>query len=134
MKKFQLSPIDLERLLQQRRTEPFRNSKRVEYPRDATLDAAVARMTEAAKAEGRKGLVMTIRQWTKLVLSYMMADGLAEFGKEIAGRAGEVDSVENANKWLALATNIWNTTPQPDRGGKSAYEMGRPPGGTRDSG
>ncbi len=134
LKSFQLSPIDLERFLQQRRNEPSGESKKVEHERDATLDAAVARMTEAAKAEGRKGLVMTPRQWTKLVLSYMIADGLAEFGKEIVGRAREVDSVENANKWLALAMNIWNTTPQPDRGGKSAYEMGRSPGSTSDSG
>jgi hypothetical protein len=134
LKSFQLNPKDLERFLQQRRNERSGESKKVEYERDATLDAAVARMTQAAKAEGRNGLIMTPRQWKKLVLSYMMADKLAEFSKEIVGRAGEVDSVENANKWLALAVNIWNVTPQPDRGGKSAYETGRPPGIARDSG
>jgi len=134
LKIFQLSPKDLERFLQQRRTKPSKRKKKTESPRDATLDAAVARMTAAARAEGRKRLVMTSRQWTKLVLSYMMADRLGEFGKEILGRAGEVGSVEEANKWLGLAMNIWNTTPQPDRGGKSAYEMGGPPGGTSESG
>ena len=100
LKSFQLSPKDLERFLQQRRTKPSKRKKKTEYPRDATLDAAVARMTAAARAEGRKRLVMTPRQWTKLVLSYMMADKLGEFGKEIVGRAGEVGSVEEANKWL----------------------------------
>jgi hypothetical protein len=33
--------------------------------------------------------------------------------------------VEEINKWLGLAMNIWNNTPQPDRGGKSAFEMGQ---------
>ena len=126
LKSFQLSPIDVERFLQQRRTKPSEESKKVEYPHDATLDAAVARMTEAARVEGRKELIMTPEQWKKLVLSYMMADKIAEFGKEIVSRLTEVNSVEDINRWLALATNIWNTTPQPDRGGKSAYQIGRP--------
>lgn len=124
LKGFQLSPIDVERFLQQRRTEASKESKKVEYPRDGTLDAAVARMTEAAQSEDRKGLIMAPEQWTKLVLSYMMADKVAEFGKEIVNRVGEVESVEDINRWLALAMNIWNTTPQPDRRGKTAYEMG----------
>ncbi len=55
-----------------------------------------------------------------------MADKAAEFGREIVNRAGEVGSLEDINKWLALAMDIWNATPQPDREGKSAYEMGRP--------
>lgn len=126
LKSFQLSPIDVERFLQQRRTEPSEESKKVEYPRDATLDAAVARMTEAAQAEGRKELIMAADEWKRLVISYMMSDKIAEFGKEIVSRVGEVDSAEDINRWLALAMNIWNTTPQPDRGGKSAYEIGRP--------
>lgn len=125
LKSFQLSPIDIERFLQQRRAKPSEESKKVEYPRDATLDAAVARMTEAARVEGRKELIMVPDEWKKLALSYMMADSIAGFGKEIVRRVGEVDSVEEINRWLALAMNIWNTTPQPDRGGKSAYEMGR---------
>ena len=70
LKSFQLNPTDLERFLQQRRTEPSRKRKRVESPHDATLDAAVARMTAAARAEGKNRLVMTPRQWTKLVLSH----------------------------------------------------------------
>ena len=98
----------------------------MEYPREATLDAAVARMTEAAQAEGRKELIMAADEWKRLVLSYMMSDKIAEFGKEIVSRVGEVDSGEDVNRWLALAMNIWNTTPQPDRGGKSACEIGQP--------
>lgn len=126
LKRFQPSPVDVERLLQQRRTEPPAGSRQVEYPRDATLDAAVARMTEAARSKGRKGLIMSPEEWRKLVLSYMMTGKVAEFSKETVNRAGEVESVEDINTWLALAMNIWNATPQPDRGGKSAYEIGRP--------
>jgi hypothetical protein len=37
--------------------------------------------------------------------------------------AGKVSSIDEANQWLGLATNIWNNTPQPDRGGRTAPEM-----------
>lgn len=126
LKKFQPSPVDVERLLQQRRTEPSDVSRKVEYPRDATLDAAVARMTEAARSKGRRGLIMSPEEWRKLVLSYMTTGKVAEFYKAIVRRAGEVESAEYANTWLALAMNIWNSTPQPDRRGRSAYEIGWP--------
>ncbi len=126
LKSFQLSPKDVEKFLQQRGHRPSGESKKAEYPRDITLDAAVARMTEAAQAEGRKELIMAPDKWKELVLSYMMAGKVAEFGKEIVNRVGKADSIEDINRWLGLAMNIWNTTPQPDRGGKSAYEIGRP--------
>ena len=29
------------------------------------------------------------------------------------------------DKWLGLAMNIWNNTPQPDRGSKSPFEISR---------
>ena len=48
-----------------------------------------------------------------------------DFSKEIIHRVGEVNSVEEINKWLGLAINIWNNTPQPDRGGKSPFEISR---------
>ena len=52
LKKFQLNPIDLERLLQQRR-HSSENRPEVEQPRDSSLKAAVDRMTKEAKTEGR---------------------------------------------------------------------------------
>jgi len=51
LKKYQLSPIDLERLLQQR-FESSENRPKIELPRDSSLKAAVARMTKEAKADG----------------------------------------------------------------------------------
>ena len=122
LKKFQPSPIDLERFLQQRK-DPSEDGPKVELPRDSSLKAAVARMTKAAKAEGYENLIMTPTQWKKLVLSHMKSSQINDFSKEIVDRVGEVNSVEEVNKWLGLAMNIWNNTPQPDRGGKSPFEI-----------
>jgi hypothetical protein len=38
-------------------------------PRYQALDAAVTRLTEAAKSEGRNDLIMTTHGWKKLILS-----------------------------------------------------------------
>ena len=124
LKNFQLSPIDLERLLQQR-NDPSEDRPKVEPPRDDTLEAAVARMTKEAKAEGHTNLIMTTAQWKKLVLSHMESSQITDFSKEIVDRVGKVNSVDEINKWLGLAMNIWNNTPQPDRGGKSPFEISR---------
>ena len=127
LKKFQLSPIELERFLQQRK-DPSEDRPKVERPRDSSLKAAVVRMTEAAKAEDRQDLIMTPAQWKKLVFPYMKSSQINEFIKEIVNRVGGVESVEAINKWIGLAMNIWNNTPQPDRGGKSPFEISREDG------
>ena len=124
LKNFQLSPIDLERLLQQR-FESSEDRPKIELPRDSSLKTAVARMTKEAKAEGHQSLIMTPAQWKKLVLSHMKSSQINDFSKEIVNRVGKVKSVEEINKWLGLAMNIWNNTPQPDRGGKSPFEISR---------
>jgi hypothetical protein len=124
LKKFRLSPIELERFLQQRR-DPSKDRPKGERPRDSSLKAAVVRMTKAAKAEGRQSIVMTQTQWKKLVIPYITSSQINEFIKEIIKRVGAVESVEAADKWIGLPMNIWNNTQQPDRGGKSAFEMSR---------
>lgn len=124
LKQFQLDPVKLERFLQQR-ASATEGKPKIEYPRDKTLEEAVAKMTEAAQAHGYKKLILTPAKWKKLVLSHMMSGDIMGFSKEIMNRLGEIESVENINRWLGLAMNIWNTTPQPDRGGKTAYEMGQ---------
>ena len=124
LKKFQLSPIELERFLQQRK-DPSKDHPKVERPQDSSLKAAVARMTKAAKAEGRQSMIMTPAQWKKLVVPYITSSQINKFIKEIIKRVGVVESVEAANKWIGLAMNIWNNTPQPDRGGKSPLEISR---------
>ena len=122
LKNFQLTPIQLERLLQQR-IDPNENRLKAELPQDSSLKAAVVRITKEAKAEGLQNLVMTQTQWKKLVTPYMKSNQINEFVKEITNRIGNVESVDDLNKWLGLAMNIWNNTPQPDRGGKSAIEI-----------
>jgi hypothetical protein len=124
LKSFQLDAVDMERFLQQRKDHSKERTKK-EMPRDDTLKAAVARMTDAARAEGREKLVMTPARWKKLVFSYMKSNQINDFSKNIVDRVGEVESVEEINKWLGLAMNIWNNTPQPDRGGKSPFEIRR---------
>jgi len=124
LKKFQLSPIELERFLQQRK-DPSEDRPKVELPRDSSLKAAVARMTKAAKVEGRQNLIMTPAQWKKLVLAHMNSSQINDFSKDIINRVGKANSVDEVNKWLGLAMNIWNNTPQPDRGGKSPFEIRR---------
>jgi hypothetical protein len=122
LKRFQLGPIDVERFLQQRKVSDKERPKR-EYPRDRTLDEAVARLTAAARAEGRDRLVRSVDEWKTLVLACMKANDFNRFSKDFVKRVGELPSLDDLNRWLALAMNIWNSTPQPDRGGKTAYEL-----------
>jgi hypothetical protein len=122
LKQFQIDPIKLERFLQQRKGASEDRPK-LELPRDSSLKDAVARMTKTAKDEGLQNLIMTTAQWKKLVTPYITSSRINEFIQEIVSRVGVVESVEAANKWIGLAMNIWNNTPQPDRGGKSPFEI-----------
>jgi hypothetical protein len=124
LKKFQLDPIQVERFLQRRAT-PQEDRPKIEYPKDKTLEEAVARITEAARSEGKDKLVKPVEEWKKLVLSHMKANDNMSFSKDIMKWVGNVASLDELNKWLALAMNIWNATPQPDREGKTAYELSR---------
>lgn len=124
LKKFQLDSIRVERFLQ-RRARAQEDKPKIEYPKDKTLEEAVARMTEAAKSQGKDKLVKPVEEWRKLVLSRMKANDNMSFSKDIVKWVGNVASIDELNKWLALSMNIWNATPQPDRGGKTAYELSR---------
>ncbi|MDP2744699.1 MAG: hypothetical protein Q8P00_06520 [Dehalococcoidia bacterium] len=93
LKKFQISPIDLERILQRRR-DPSLDSPKTESLRDSSLKVAVARMTKAAKAEGLEKLIMTSAQWKKLVLLHMKSSQITDFSKDIVGRVGKVNSID----------------------------------------
>ena len=123
LKKFQLDPIKLERFLQQR-ASTAEDRPKIDYPRDNTLEEAVARMTEAARAEGKDSLVQSVEEWKALVLACMKSSDITKFSREVVKMVREVPSLDDLNRWIALAMNIWNATPQPDRGGKTAYEMG----------
>ena len=124
LKELQIDPIGAERFLQQR-GKAADKSQLADQPDDDTLEAAVERMSAAAGKQGISRLILEPKVWQRIVLSYMMANDFNGFVQEIAERRGQFKSEDDANKWLALATNIWNTTPQPDRGGKSATELFR---------
>jgi len=129
---FQPDPVELERFLQGK-TKTSEEIRNVEHPQDDTLEAAVARMSEIAKKEGKPKLILSPEEWKNIVLSYMANNDAIGFSEEIRQRAENLNSIEELNKWLALAMNIWNTTPQPDRGGKSAIEIIRQQRGNRKS-
>jgi len=122
LKDFQLDPILVERLLQNRERAPDERPE-VEYPRDTTLEEAVARMTKEAKSEGRPALVLSAEEWERLVLKHLDDTDITRFTQEVIRMVSDVESPDEMNRWFALAMNIWNSTPQPDRGGRTAYEL-----------
>jgi hypothetical protein len=122
LKQFQMTPLVVERFLEGRSAEPGAK-QRPAPPRDRTLKQAVDRMTEAAQRAGRLGLVRSTREWEALVCAHLQDVSTGAFAKDIIARIGEPEDIDELQGWLDLAMNIWNNTPQPDRGGKSAIEM-----------
>jgi len=122
LSKLQMDPLDVDRSLRTP-TEGEGLSRESQYPGDRTLEDAVARMTEVAQEEGRDRLVMSPEEWTRLVLDHLPNNDAAGFSKGVVERVGEVPAIEDLNRWLSLAMNIWNNTPQPDRDGMTAFEM-----------
>ncbi len=122
LKQFQMDPLMVERFLEGRSAEPGAK-QRPAPPRDRTLKQAVDRMTEAAQRAGRQGLVMSTREWEALVCAHLQDVSTGAFAQDVIARIDEPADVDEIQRWLDLAVNIWNNTPQPDRGGKSAVEM-----------
>jgi hypothetical protein len=121
LKQFQPDPVQVERVLQ--RAAGRDGHQGAEHPSEATLDRAVAKMAAAASAAGRSNLVMSTDDWRLLVLEHMAGADPTSFPQEIFRRLGGAGNIDELNRWMRLATDIWNATPQPDRGGKSAYEL-----------
>jgi hypothetical protein len=86
-----------------------------------TLADAVTRLTEVARADGRDDLVRPIQEWEALVQRYIVHTDSIGFLEE-AGAFLAADEAE-MQEWTDLLTNIWNTTPQPDRGDLTALEL-----------
>jgi hypothetical protein len=124
LRDLQPDPVSLERLLQGRGSEE-KEEERPRPPRDETLIAAVERMTTEAEAAGKGRLVLSSSGWEELVQRHMANPDMMAFSREIIERVGDVAEVAELDRWLALAHNIWNNTPQPDRGGKTPNELSR---------
>lgn len=122
LKQFQLDPISVERFLQMR-SEPEGSKPRREVPRDNTMLEAVARMTNWATEKGHAGLVMPVDDWQSLVLKYMGQLEVNKFAEEAIAKLGNPGSEEELQEVMDLAMNVWNNTPQSDRGGRSANQL-----------
>lgn len=86
-----------------------------------TLAEAVIRLTEVARADGRDDLIRPLSEWEALVQRYIVDANVIGFMDEAGGYVA-ADEAE-MQEWVDLLTNIWNTTPQPDRGGLTALEL-----------
>jgi hypothetical protein len=80
-------------------------------------------MSATAQEAGRPELVLSVADWRPMVLRHMKGTHPNAYCEEVIGRMGAAGSMDDLNHWLGLANNIWNATPQPDRGGKTAYEL-----------
>lgn len=122
LKMLQLDPIKMERLLQGRSGE-VGEPEPPEPPRDRDIASAVARMAAWAREQGHPRLAMDVQEWQWLVLQYLPDRGNDRFVDELLKKLDREEPIETFQAMLDLATNIWNNTPQPNRGGKSANEM-----------
>jgi hypothetical protein len=89
-----------------------------------TLAEAVTRLTEVARADGRDDLVRPLSEWEALVQHYIVHADFIGFMEEAGGFLAADEG--EMQEWTDLLTNIWNTTPQPDRGGLTALELLKP--------
>ncbi len=121
LRRFQPDPIAIERLLQGGEPGPMEFGSGEE----PTLEDAVARMTEIALQMNRPELVMSAEQWTDLVCEHFDDLSTTAFFQEVIRRAGDAASDQQIELLTSLASEIWNTTPQPDRGGLTAIELAR---------
>lgn len=121
LKEFQTDPIAIERVLQGRgEREP---SEHFTSHQALTLAEAVARMTEVAQQLGSPELMMSGEDWASLVRDHFDDLAATAFFQEVIRRAGETASIEQVQLVTTLASEIWNATPQPDRGGLTAREL-----------
>lgn len=96
---------------------------RPELPRDDSLEAAVERMTIWAETYGHRALVKPAVEWEALVTKHFDNPATTEFYANLFGQVNEFGSEEELKELAGLGMNIWNNTPQPDRGGLTANQI-----------
>ncbi len=114
-------PIDTERLLQNRSSGEERPA--TPLPTDSSLAAAARRMRAWAYAHDEPRLIASPGTWSARVRKHFPDYRAMAFFQDVMDLAEHVSSEELANELAGLASNIWNNTPQPDRGGKSARQL-----------
>ncbi|MSQ10453.1 MAG: hypothetical protein EXR52_05540 [Dehalococcoidia bacterium] len=123
-------PVAFERFLQGRAQDGAQPENEAPppppIPSDDSLAAAVRRMSKYAKAQGQPGLVQPTAVWRAAMQPHLHRTDFDGMVDAVLGKAFyRYCPLEELNLWLALLTNIWNNTPQPDRGGKSANQLMR---------
>jgi hypothetical protein len=122
MKSFQVDPIQVEQFLQGRSASEGKPQRKV--PKDRTFAAAVARMSDWARQHGYAALVLNPDEWQSLVLKHLRTMRPTAMAGDLLAMVGSMKSEDDFQTVLDLSMNIWNNTPLPDRGGKSARELG----------
>jgi hypothetical protein len=90
--------------------------------RSATLAEAVERMSRLARERGHPELNLSEETWSSMVLGYMEEMDATGFCSMIAASAAPTD-IDETQLWTDHASDVWNNTPQPERGGKSAAQL-----------
>ena len=107
-------------VLEDRRERRTSKSAEHAWPK---LEKAVAELTDVAIAAGRLDLVRDVDDWYETVVAHMQTnDAAGFFGVTLKG-GPPPETVEQVQQLVELLQEIWNRVPQPDRGGKTAYEL-----------
>jgi hypothetical protein len=135
-----LSPLQVERYLQNRPIIMVVHKNTAEDPPSdrkcsvrgssphllsSGLEEAVQRMSEAARELDEEGLLLSAEEWKNLVLPYLIREKPSpqHYIQQLLNRVHKNADSEILNRVVDLAMDIWNHTPQPDRAGKSAYQL-----------
>ncbi|MEI6510385.1 MAG: hypothetical protein WCO14_05490 [bacterium] len=115
-----LNPPQVERYLQCRNMVmaiPRKSSK--------GLAEAVQRMSDVAREMGEEALVLSCEEWQEIVLPNLIREKPSpqHYIQQLLARIHKTVDADMLNRVIDLAMDIWNHTPQPDRDGKSAYQM-----------
>jgi hypothetical protein len=116
----QPTPVEWERFLQSRSSL---SGEDIPDPQDEGLEAAVSRLTNWALDNRFPELIMSPARWEDRVVKWMPDNDIDAYLQETINLLPHPPSMQQAQGLLPLLSNIWNTTPQPDRGGLTANEL-----------
>lgn len=93
-----------------------------QYP--VSLDQAITQMNTFARRTGYTGLLMERTRWEELVLRHMQNLKPGDYINAVIHAAGLKSlTTDEYPEFIQNCMQIWSATPQPDRGGLSAYEL-----------
>ncbi|MCX5971004.1 MAG: hypothetical protein NTV14_05815 [Coprothermobacterota bacterium] len=119
------NPLQVERYLQCRPIVMVVPRNAAQQMPSKGLAEAVQRMSDAARELDEEGLVLSSEEWQDFALPYLMREKPSpqHYIQQLLTRVLKAADTETLNRVVDLAMDIWNHTPQPDRAGKSAYQL-----------